>query len=303
MPRELTAAERERLEASQRFLHAAICAPTTPRAIEPLIHDAAGSFSLHSDDRRHLAAQDQRRLAIYRKLVQGQLQDALRGQIPLSVARMGDESCATTIRDFCAEQQPRTPIFREVAYEVARWASERWQRDPQLPPYLADLARYELLVLDVHCAQRLFQPDPPRREPERSLQADLGVVFDGSVRLGRFDWAVHPLADDIACRDEPAAQQVHLMAHRDCDNEFVQLDLTPLAFGLVGHLLDGAPLAAALRAVCDHQDQPLDRPLVDATAKMLEDLAQRGVLLGPACDESRASGTAPWRAWLKGTTD
>jgi hypothetical protein len=202
------------------------------------------------------------------------------------MARLGDERFEHDTRRWIETELPRSQILRDVAYEMCAWATPLWRADRAVPAHVVELARYELLEFDVYTAQRYTaQRDPAQRtsdEVERDeLSADHGVAFDTTMRLGRFDFAVHRLAEDVDDRTVPDAGRFDLLCYRDADGTFRRMELTPLAGEILRRLWrDGAALAAAVADACRVCGRAVDQQVVDGTGVVLEDLASRGVLLG-----------------------
>jgi hypothetical protein len=63
------------------------------------------------------------------------------------------------------------------------------------------------------------------------------------------------------------------------------LELTPFAAGLLERLLEGQTLREAVEATAAAHGSLLEPSLLEATARLLADLAERGVLLGAAPTE------------------
>ena len=226
-PRELTHIERERLFASMQLLQTVVQRPHGPRSVRAMQASGFDGHGLDPRDAKHLTSCDHRKLNVYRKLIRGTMLDTMRLELPLTAARLGDDYDHWVHR-FCNEQLPSSAILRDVAFEFAAWACPLWQHDDSIPPFLPELARYELLEFDVHCAQRVA----PARVGD-ALRPELPVCFDGSVRLGHFTFEVHLLPDDPQDRTQPKRASdedgIGVLAYRDGDNDFRQLSLTPLA--------------------------------------------------------------------------
>ncbi|AUX25001.1 hypothetical protein SOCEGT47_055420 [Sorangium cellulosum] len=251
---------------------------------------------LTGPDLEAMAALPPGRLLLYRRLVRRGLTGAIRAEIPRTAARLGARFEADVAR-FFEEELPRSRYLRDVAFEFVAFAAPRWAEDPDVPSYLADLARHELVALAVACAE----PDgaetvtpgasgpgasgPGTSGPGASgeeLSLDRGARFQRAATLVRHEHAVHRLSADEAARDVPAREPVSLLAYRDAEHEVRYLELTPLAAEILGRLLAGEALGEAVVAGCAAQEHPVDGPVLESTAALLGDLAERGVLLGPS---------------------
>ena len=99
------------------------------------------------------------------------------------------------------------------------------------------------------------------------------------MRLLRSAWAVHELPADEKATDPPAARDVTLLGYRDSASEVRWLELTPLAGDVVSALASGDALGHAVEHACTSHGIAPAAVLADI-AKLLADLAERGVLLG-----------------------
>jgi hypothetical protein len=223
---------------------------------------------LAEPDRRVLASLGARRAFLYRRLVRRTLRSAVEVEIPRTAARLGPRFDVEIDR-FLAEEMPRSHYLRDVAFELVEWARPRWSADPSLPPFLVDLARHELSAFEVAAAEA--DPDD-RAEP--TLDLERPVLLDASVRVRRYGFPVHRLADD-ATTLEPALTT--LLVYRDRERDIRYLELSPLAGLVVEHLLARRPLGAAIVEASQALGAAFS---VEESARFFADLADRGVLRG-----------------------
>ena len=252
---------------------------------------------LEPRDRAHLERLDPRRVRIYTKLVQATLSEAIRVELPLTSA-LGGAAFAEHVTEFLRVELPRSPILRDVAFELARFALPRLAKDARLPAFLGDLARYELFELEVCWAER---GDVATAELQEELAGDSKVALDGTCRIARFDFAVHELADEPGRVPSPRREPTHLLGYRDAADAFRRMTLTPLAAALLVRLHhDREPLAVALVNACAVHGRALDQSVIDGAAAVLEELAARGALLGAHVGPTVGTESAPsaWQSWL-----
>ena len=289
----LSARERERLLAVQRVLQLQVRCEETA-AIERERHQGSPSLSLHGDGAEHLRDADLRRVEVYRKLVRATLRSAIEREIPLAAARLGDAYRDWADR-FIAEQAPVSQVLRDVAYEFVIWVTPKWRADPSVADYIPDLARYELFEFDVHTAQDSVEAV----QVLAGLPPDQGVAFHGSARVARFDHAVHQLPDDVTDRTLPVKRPSGALGYRDADGRYRQMDLTPLATEiLLALLVDAQPLAAAVQGACAALGLQPTPKVVEGTASVLSDLAERGVILGGRSLDPAPRPPSPHCHWL-----
>lgn len=213
-------------------------------------------------------------LLVYRRLVRANLKEALGTTIPRTVARLGpvfDEYFAR----YLDAHGPRTRYLRDVTPDFLAFCAAAWPSDPRVPAHSLDLARHEAVQIDVGAQESR----PPEREPEE-LSLEAPVRFVEAVRLMRYDHAVHRLSEDEADRSSPEPEPTALLVYRNPDHEVRYLELTPMAASILERLLAGTPLARAIQGAADEAGTPLSQNLLEATARLLSDLAERGALLG-----------------------
>jgi hypothetical protein len=231
---------------------------------------------LAADDGAALAAELERWL-VYRKLVQGTLRDAVALAIPRTIARLGalfDEYFARFLR----ERGPATHYLRDVTSELLDYCAPLWAADARVPPWTLDLARHEAVQIVVSSLRERALPAPPG---ELALELGRGLRFAEAARVVRYAFAVQRLSADEADRSAPDAVPTALLVYRDREHDVRYLELTPLAAALLERLMAGASLEDAVLGACrDSGHEPASA--LEGTARLLAELAERGVVLGPA---------------------
>lgn len=262
------AAERELTESPRAFLEAR---GVPPEDVEAMLADAP-------------------RLLLYRALVRGNLHAVVAARFERTRARMGDAAFDATFDAFLEARGPRTHYLRDVPGEFLAWALERWRSaemdadDAGVPPYLRDLARYELLEFE---AATRADDDAPAAGP---LALDRPLVFHPATRVARFEHAVHQLPEAIDDRAPPARREVTLLVYRDADHALRYLELSPFVATMTLTLLDAVPLDAALASAAAAHALPMNDALLADVSRLLADFGQRGVVLGGALPAGAARG-------------
>ncbi|WP_437753033.1 HvfC family peptide modification chaperone [Sorangium sp. So ce1389] len=292
--REAASAPPAELAALQRALQRSVSAPDGAAiAADPRAWLAGAG--LEGADLEAMASLPPGRLLLYRSLVRRGLTGAIRAGIPRTAARLGARFEADVAR-FLEVELPRSRYLRDVAFEFVGFAAPRWAEDPEVPAYLADLARHELAAFAASCAEadedeagepgaRDTRDAADAREAPASreeLSLDRGARFQRAAALVRYEHAVHRLEGGESARDVPAREPTRLLVYRDAGHEVRFLELTPLAAEILGRLLAGAALRDAVVEGCAALGRPVDGPVLESTAALLSDLADRGALLGAA---------------------
>jgi hypothetical protein len=218
------------------------------------------------------------RLALYRRLVRGNLLGVVSKMMPRTRARLNDLSKGAFDRSFdafLARASPRTHYLRDVPAEFLRWAVPAWQSDPTIPAYAADLATHELVEFQIAASPR-FDESAPMAE----LALERAVLFVPNHRLMHYAYAVHMLPPEEGDRSDPPCRDVAIFVHRDADHCVRFLELTPLASRIVERLLAHVPLGEAIAQACQAEELPLTESVLTSTARLLADWGERGILLG-----------------------
>lgn len=240
--------------------------------LEPLLQN------LVSVVRRRDAAVAPERVLIYRRLVHARFRGAVEVTLPRTAARLGTTAFDDEIAEFLADRASSSPFVADVAREFVVWAGDRWPTKPEVPVYLLDLARHELLWVEVASA---FDDDAEAVTPDVSLDARL--VFRKSAAVARYRHAVHLLSDDTNDHAEPATGETAILAYRDPDYQVRYLELSPVAAHIVERLLcDHATLKSAIFEGCAAVGVAVDDAVLGGVVAMLTDLTERGVVRGAA---------------------
>jgi hypothetical protein len=228
-----------------------------------------------TEDAEALADVELPRLLVYRRLVRGTLRAALERAIPRALERLGEDFEPYFDR-FLSAVGPRTHYLRDVTGELIDFIAESAREG--LPAYWIDLARHEALHIEVAALPSMQVPSEPC-----ALALDAGLQFSESVRLAHYDYAVHELPDALDDRSEPRRERTHILAYRDAEHDVRYLALSELAADVIQRLLAGKSLADSLREAAP----ALTEATLNATASLLADLSERGVIVAP-----RAIGSA-----------
>ncbi len=250
---------------------------------ELVLGPALGADEIESFLARHAFSPEDRaalresfeRLLVYRTLVRSTLRGAVDLAIPRTIARLGavfDEYFDL----YLAEHGPRTHYLRDVTTELLDFCAPRWAVDGRVPAWAHELARHEALQIVV---ASLREPAVPRELGE--LELEQGLCFAPATRIVRYEHAVHRVSEDPADKTPPERGRTALFVYRDAEHDVRYLELTPVAAALLDRLRGGASLKDALLGACSETaTEPAS--VLDGTARLLADLAARGVLLGAA---------------------
>lgn len=171
-----------------------------------------------ADQRAFQRSQD--RLLAYRSFVRNNLAEPIEDTFPITMAllerALAWEDCLDL---FLASRSVASPYYRDIAPTFLGWlAATGWGQDRW--PFLLQLAHCEVLqsLVEHHPGSPIPAGLHPRAQPE-----DL-VVLAAEAQIVTYDYAVQlaSVADP-----EPAPGTVHLLVHRDAEDEVCWKVLTP----------------------------------------------------------------------------
>lgn len=264
------------LEAPTAVLDRVIRSPEAAERAQTDLPGLLSELGVTGPDAQAMLRAGPQRLVVYRRLVHNRLRNTIRDFVPRTAARRGREAFRADVEAFVEARGAHSPYLRDVPAEFVAWAGPRWRDDEDIPNYLVDLARHELLSLDVRNDFR--GGEPPTGQP---MALDQPLRFDGATRLVRYDYAVHELPKPVEDTTEPEATSTHLLVYRDEHHKARYLALTELAYHIMQALLvDAMPVADGLRRACEAHGVPLDDERLAIAAQLLAELGERGVCLG-----------------------
>jgi len=242
---------------------------------QPAARAWLGRLGLDAADAQFLEEQGLERLLVYRRLVRGNLHEALERSMPRVVARLGatfDEYFARFLR----ERGPRTHYLRDVTSEFLEFCVPLWATDARVPAYVIELADHEALQMTIASMQAR-----PKGHVPAELSLEAGVEFIDACRIVHYEHAIHELDEDETAANPPGRESTWLLIYRSPDHEVRTLKLTALAAAILLRLVElKETLKQAIVTACAERRIPLDEGLLTGTAALLADLADRGVLLG-----------------------
>jgi len=226
------------------------------------------TLGLDPRDKAALVALGPKRLSVYRSLVRGTLSSSIEKQLALTVAALGARF-ESELSQFFAEGMPASHYLFDVGFAFVTSRSPAWAADPSLPPYLSDLAHFELLDFAVAA----LRTEPPGSDVVPELGVDAPLVFDEAKRLARYDYAVHAIAEG----ETPEPGETWVLTYRDADDDIQHLPLDGADALLLEALFAGKTVR---EAIAKTSSTVAVAPSIEAIAAFLADLAERGVLLG-----------------------
>ena len=239
----------------QRYLIAFL---TTPDAYER----GAGALV----DYPGLEGLDAARLALLARLSLGKRMEKIEAVLPQTFLYLGDRLEGWT-RAFATQYPPASPSRYDNAEQFHRFLVSRWRDEPPSPPYLPDIARFEMAFAKVRMCVGETTAVSPQLPEDGALPPGLQLRRAFCCELMHCRWDIRPLFD---------VTQAGTPTRGDC---FLAIAISdpvdgPRVFKLPRDLF------ALLSTLDDWQPLPDELPpyRTSPAPALLRDLAGRGIL-------------------------
>lgn len=149
---------------------------------------------------------DQRRLAVYRRLVHNNIESFIERGFPVLESVLADHQWQQLMADFIANHHAKGPLFSDIGREFVSYLQSL--SNSNLPDYVLPLARYERMELDaLYCETACVPP---------VCEGDFTAwhwSVNPSLVWHEFNYPVHTIrADNLP--QEPLAQTMFLAVYR-----------------------------------------------------------------------------------------
>lgn len=177
---------------------------------------------------------EDRRLAIYRRLVFGNVSRLLAANFPLARKQLGKEAFSALIQHFLREHRAETPYFPRMAGELQAWYQKAQPQRTEDPPWLGELILYESEK------KRIRNISDPALDPMIDPQGDVISGIPAPSPLLRLLTLRHPVhkAKSEQLEAEPPEVPSFLLLRRDRAGRMRTEELGVLAAGLLAMVLD-----------------------------------------------------------------
>ena len=221
---------------------------------------------------------EERRIAIYRRLVFGNVSRLLAANFPIARKQLGEEAFSALIRDFLREHRAETPYFPRLAGELQAWYQKVQHRREHDPAWLRELILFESEK------RRLRNCADPTPAPEIDPDGDVisGVPAPSPLlRLLTLRYPVHK-GKAGKLNDQPPQTPSFLLLRRDRAGRMRTEELGVLVAGLLAMILDGDRQTGRelLAGMLDQAPQDSRTALMRQGEAELRRFQRIGVLLG-----------------------
>ncbi|MGF1547880.1 MAG: DUF2063 domain-containing protein [Thiotrichales bacterium] len=248
----------------------------------PEFQQAQFAFAAHirnpADNPRPVDVEE-RRMRIYRELLLNNVSGFLEKGFPvLRSLYPADRWEARLARPFFAQHRCRSPYFADVPREFLSYLEQRFEPDPDDPPFLLELAHYEWVELGLMIAET--PADSPAWIGHGDLLRGVPVLSPLCWNL-TYRWPVHRLSPGYR-PTTPPPQPTHLLVYRDGNDEVRFMEANPVSARLVALLADNGTRSglALLQQIATELAHPDPDLVIQGGHQTLVRLHHAGIVLG-----------------------
>lgn len=239
------------------------------------------AFTAHLRDPTHVPGPEdieERRVAIYRDLVFGNVSSLLAGSFPVLHRVLPQAHWSELVRDFFVRHRAKTPLFLELAQEFLTFLQTARAADPRDPPFLLELAHYEWVELALQTSEEAS--DASRIDPEGDLLEGRPVVSPLAWNL-TYRFPVHRLGPDLQ-PEAPPAEPTHLVVYRGPDERIHFMEINAVTQRLLILLREDPPQSGrqVLTRIAAELGRTEPSQVIAFGSGLMEDLRAKGVLAG-----------------------
>ncbi len=209
------------------------------------------------------------RMAVYREIVFNNIFGSVSACFPVCKNMLGARAWRKLARDFFANYQATTPIFREIPQQFLQFL----QSEKNLPVYFQQLAHYEWVELAIGS-----QPTETKKLSKKiDLLKETPVLAPAHMLL-EYDFAVHKISKKHMPK---TAEKTFLLVFRNAENAVKFIELNPMTFELL-RLIDENDMTGeqALLRLAEALPNTNADTIIQFGAEILADLAKQGAIIG-----------------------
>ncbi len=211
------------------------------------------------------------RMAVYREIVFNNIFGSVSACFPVCQQVLGKRAWLKLTKQFFAQHQASTPIFREIPQEFLAFISNL----NDLPAYFQALAHYEWVELAVS----MLAADTPEMSAAADFLHEKPVLAPASMLL-EYDYPVHK----ISAKFKPkSTEKTYLFVFRNRDNQVKFIALNPMTYILLNVLAQNELTGEqALVRLAEGMLHPNNNAVLEFGLDILQDLAAQEALIGSA---------------------
>ena len=212
---------------------------------------------------------DDGRMAVYREIVFTNIFYSVSTCFPVCVQVLGEHAWEKLVREFFANYQATSPIFREIPQQFLQFLN----KVANLPAYFQQLAQYEWVELAINTQQT----EAAKLSKKMDLLNEKPILAPAHMLL-QYDYAVHK----ISKRNQPkATEKTYLLVFRNSEFKVKFIELNPTTYQLLRLIQENNMTGKqALVRLAEDIKHPDADAVIQFGAEILRDLAKQGVIIG-----------------------
>lgn len=217
------------------------------------------------------------RMKVYTALLYNNLEGFLLSCFPVCRKLLGLRRWNRLVRAFMRDHVSHTPYFRQIPEEFLKFLQEEWGHPDDFPPFLAELAHYEWVELELDTSGR--DATLPPCDPVGNLLVGRPLL-NPVLRVLAYRWPVHRLSPRYK-PVEPPPEPTFTLAFRDAGYRVRFTLLNSASARLLDLLLENPELTGreAVTLLAKQMALPPDA-LFGFANELLRDLLTQGAILG-----------------------
>ena len=209
------------------------------------------------------------RMAVYREIVFNNLFGSVSACFPVCQAVLGRRAWLKLSKQFFAEHQASTPIFREISQEFLKFTA----KNKELPVYFQQLAHYEWVELAVSTQV----VDAPNLSKTPNFLSEKPQLAPAHMML-EYDFPVHKIS--AKCKPN-TMEKSYLLIFRNADFKVKFIELNAVTFELLKlvklNTMTGEQVLTSLVEALPTLDSQI---VLNFGLQTLQDLASQQAIIG-----------------------
>ncbi|AZG72897.1 DUF2063 domain-containing protein [Shewanella livingstonensis] len=221
-----------------------------------------------------------RRMKIYRELFFNNIAGFVSSAFPVLKSVYQDDQWQALVQQFFVSHDCKTPIFVEIAGEFLAFLQHEYQMTEDDPVFMLQLAHYEWLELCVAVA-----PDTPTAQLINITElSQHRLCLAACARVAQYAFDVQHISIDYQ-PIKPTPQAHFFCVFRELTDEVAFLQLTPLSAQVLAYIeqmsysQQSVTVDAIIIWLSEHYPQMLSKTLLSGCLPLLQQLAQKGIII------------------------
>ena len=209
------------------------------------------------------------RMAVYREIVFNNIFGSVSACFPVCQQILGKRAWLKLTKQFFAQHQASTPIFREIPQEFLKFIAEV----EGLPAYFQQLAHYEWVELAVSSQKT----ETPKLSKMPDFLHEIPVLAPAHMLL-EYDYPVHKISAKFKPRNK---EKTYLLVFRNADFKVKFIEPNALTFELLKLIQSNhLPAEQALARLAEALPALDSKTVLNFGLQTLQDLANQGAIIG-----------------------